>query len=183
VDVLATSLGNQALILKDRGDLDGAMQLLKEQERICRELGKKHLMQISLRDQALILLIRGDMDGAKQLCKEAEQICRAFGYKGGLGKVLGYQAVILYRCGDLEYVMDLLKEQEMISFELGNISEQVISLNNQAEMLSEKLNRPHEALPVAEKSFRLATNHGLIDLAKQIKQTLDSIHATADDLK
>ena len=34
-------LGNQALILQDRGDLDGAMALQKEQERICRELGNK----------------------------------------------------------------------------------------------------------------------------------------------
>ena len=35
----ARSLGNQALILYARGDLDGAMALHKEQERICRELG------------------------------------------------------------------------------------------------------------------------------------------------
>lgn len=39
IDNRSASLGNQALILKDRGDLNGAMALHKEQERICRELG------------------------------------------------------------------------------------------------------------------------------------------------
>jgi hypothetical protein len=35
---LNTSLGNQALILQDTGDLDGAMRLLKEEEAVCRRL-------------------------------------------------------------------------------------------------------------------------------------------------
>ena len=39
LDGLQTSLGNQALILQARGDLDGAMALHKEEERICRQFG------------------------------------------------------------------------------------------------------------------------------------------------
>ena len=45
LDGLRASLGNQALILQARGDLDGAMALHKEKERICRELGNKDSLQ------------------------------------------------------------------------------------------------------------------------------------------
>ena len=38
-------LGNQAVILHTRGDLDGAMARHKEEERICRELGNKDGLQ------------------------------------------------------------------------------------------------------------------------------------------
>ena len=54
-DGLSDSLGNQAMILQDRGDLDGAMALHKEKERICRELGNKDGLQQTLGNQALIL--------------------------------------------------------------------------------------------------------------------------------
>ena len=38
IDRLLESLGNWATILYIRGDLNGAMAVYKEQERICREL-------------------------------------------------------------------------------------------------------------------------------------------------
>ncbi|MFC1596736.1 DUF4062 domain-containing protein [Planctomycetota bacterium] len=44
---LAHSLTNQAAILYDRGDLDGAMALHEESERICRELGKVEGIAVS----------------------------------------------------------------------------------------------------------------------------------------
>ena len=52
---LHAALGNQALILQDRGDLDGAWVLHKEQERLCRELGGPNGLAISLINQALLL--------------------------------------------------------------------------------------------------------------------------------
>ena len=52
---LAGALGNQALILRARGDLDGAMALHQEQERLCRELGSKDGLARSLANQALLL--------------------------------------------------------------------------------------------------------------------------------
>ena len=36
LDGLQATFGNQAFVLRARGDLDAAMTLLKEQERICR---------------------------------------------------------------------------------------------------------------------------------------------------
>ena len=68
-DGLQRSLGNQALILQARGDLDGAMALHKQEEQLCRELGNKDGLQASLGNQALILQARGDLDGAMALHK------------------------------------------------------------------------------------------------------------------
>ena len=53
-DGLQRSLGNQALIYKAKGELDRAMELLKERERICRELGNDDGLQRSLGNQTLI---------------------------------------------------------------------------------------------------------------------------------
>jgi hypothetical protein len=45
---LSAALGNQAVILRDQGDPDGAMELHREQERICRELGLAEGLTIPL---------------------------------------------------------------------------------------------------------------------------------------
>jgi hypothetical protein len=53
-DGLQASLGNQSVILQNRGDLDGAMTLHKEQEQICRELGDSEGLARSLVNQAAL---------------------------------------------------------------------------------------------------------------------------------
>lgn len=72
---LAASLGNQAVILRDRGDLDGALALHKEQERLCRELGSKDGLWRSLYNQTRLLFYnRNDSRGALPKCEEAIRI-------------------------------------------------------------------------------------------------------------
>jgi tetratricopeptide (TPR) repeat protein len=132
---LAMALGGQALILQDGGDLDGAIALHKEQERICRGLGNKDGLPISLSNQALILYARGDLDGAMALHKEAERICRELGNKHGLSISLGNQAAILHARGDLDGAMALWRKQERICRELGNKDGLQGSLGNQAAIL------------------------------------------------
>jgi nephrocystin-3 len=90
---LQTTLGNQALILKARGDLDGATALHKEEERLCRQLGNLAGLQRTLGNQALILADRGDLDGAMVLLKDVERICRQLGLVSGLATCLANQAV------------------------------------------------------------------------------------------
>jgi len=179
---LSYSLGNQALILYARGDLDGAMALHKEKERICKELGHKYGLSISLGNQGVILYFRGDLDGAMVLFKEQERLCRELGNKDGLALFLGDQANILYARGDLDGAMVLYKEQERLCKELGNKDGLSRSLINQANLLSEKMNRPREALPLAEEAYRLATDHGLTALAGQIKPILDAVRAKGNTL-
>jgi tetratricopeptide (TPR) repeat protein len=176
-DGLQAMLGNRALILRARGELDAAMELHKEEELICRELGNRDSLQRSLGNQALILHVRGELDAAMKLYKEQECICRELGNKDGLKRSLGNQALILHACGELDAATKLYKEQERICRELGNPEGLAISLANQAELMSDKRNRPEDALPLAEEAYRLASDHGYAALAQQVKMILDPIRA------
>jgi len=176
-DGLWRTLGNQAPILKARGDLDDALKLLKEQECICRELGNKDGLRASLGNQALILQVRKALNGAMQLHKEEERICRDIGNKDGLSTSLGNQALILHERGDLAGAMNLYELQEHICRQIGNPEGLATSLANRALMLSQELDRPSEALPLAEEAYLLASEHGYATLAGQVQGILDSIRA------
>jgi hypothetical protein len=82
---LATSLGNQAMIRKATGDLDGALRLHREEEAICRRLNDPAGLQRSLGDQAMVRKMVGDLDEALRLHREEEAICRRTGDPAGLG--------------------------------------------------------------------------------------------------
>ena len=132
---LHASLGNQALILQAWGQLDQAMALHKEQERICRELADKAGLQASLGNQALILKAWGQLDQATALLREEERICRELADKAGLQASLGNQALVLKDWGQLDQAMALLKEQERICRELADKAGLQRSLGNQALIL------------------------------------------------
>ena len=174
---LQACLGNQALILKARGDLEGALALHKEQERICRELGDPDGLHRSLGNQANILYARGDLDGAMALYKEKERICRELGNLASLQVCLGNQALILKARGDLDGAMALHKEQERICRELGLQEGLGISLSNQAAYLLEA-ERPAEALPLIEESAQIAERlaspalQGRLQLLERVRAAL-----------
>jgi Domain of unknown function (DUF4062)/NACHT domain/MalT-like TPR region len=176
-DGLKASLGNQALILEARGELDEAMRLHQEEEGICRKLGDKRGLQACLGNQATVFLARGELDEAMRLLKEQERICRELGNKNGLQASLGNQAMILTHSGELGEAMRLVKEEEQICRELGNRDGLVTSLINQASLLAHKMGQPQKALPLAEEAYLLATQHGLLALARQIEPILNSIRS------
>lgn len=81
--ILHAALGNQALILQDRGDLDGAWTLHKEEERLCRELGDPNGLAISLINQALLLARdRSRPREALPLAEEAHRLATDHGPDG-----------------------------------------------------------------------------------------------------
>jgi hypothetical protein len=71
------------------------MALLKEQERLCRELGDKAGLSASLGNQANILYGRGQPDAAMALMRQAEQLFRELGDPNGLAISLTNQAGML----------------------------------------------------------------------------------------
>jgi tetratricopeptide (TPR) repeat protein len=86
------------------------MALLKEQERICRQLGNLDSLQACLGNQALILRARGDLDGAMALLKEQERICRQLGNPNSLAISLTNQAAIFGRIGRPKEGLPLAEE-------------------------------------------------------------------------
>ena len=151
---LQASFGNQALILKNTGDLVGAMTLLKQQEAICRRLNDPAGLSRSLGNQAVILLSTGDLGGAINLLKEQETICRRLNELHGLQASLGNQGFLLWSTGDLDGAMRLLKEKEVICRRLIDPAGLQGSLGNQALILKAsgdldgamKLHREEEAI-------------------------------------
>jgi tetratricopeptide (TPR) repeat protein len=99
-DGLERILGCKANILWERGDLDGALAIYKEQERICRELEKKLGLGDSLGNQALILEERGHLDSALSMLKEVEGIFRDLDHPHELSTSLANQALLLSRAPD-----------------------------------------------------------------------------------
>jgi len=85
--VLHRSLGNQGVILRQRGDLDKAMALHKEQEGLCRQLGDLAAVANSLGGQATILHRRGEPEKAMPLLDEALRLATQQG-RAGLARKL-----------------------------------------------------------------------------------------------
>ncbi|HSB12297.1 MAG TPA: tetratricopeptide repeat protein [Blastocatellia bacterium] len=176
---LQASLGNQAVILKELGRTDEAMRLHKEEERICRELGSKNDLQRSLGNQAAILEQTDDLDEAMRLYKEKEQICRELGNKSGLSASLGGQAYILSVRGQVYEATRLFAEVEQMYHELGDQDLLARSLINHASLLALRIGRPAEALALAEEAYRIANDHDLATLARQIEPILDRVRTEA----
>jgi len=129
---LQATLGNQANILYSRGDLDAAMALYKEAERICRQLDDLDGIASSLCGQALIMRAHRDLSAAMSLHKEVERFYRRLGTPDGLHRSLGNQAAILLDCGDLNGAMALLKDVERLARQSGNLDTLSTTLGNQA---------------------------------------------------
>jgi tetratricopeptide (TPR) repeat protein len=128
-------LGNQASILRVRGDLDNAMALFIEEERLCYELEDWDGLQESLTSRANTLADSGDLDGAMALYKKSEVLCRALGNRDGLASSLNNQATVVRDSGDLKGAMALFKEGEQLCRELGDKHGLQITMGNQATIL------------------------------------------------
>jgi tetratricopeptide (TPR) repeat protein len=132
---LAASLGNLGLILQERREMDSAMALHKEAEKISRQLGNLDQLQLALGNQAHILKARGDIPAAVGLLREQEKICRQIGNYDELQKCLGNQAVAYFDRKDLDGALTLYKEKERIAREVGNLDSVQSSLGSQGQVL------------------------------------------------
>ena len=159
---LQASLGNQAVIVRARGQLDEAMALHKEEERICRQLGNLDSLQRSLGNQALIVQDRGQLDEAMALHKEQERICRQLGNLHGLQGSLGNQAGILQDRGEFDDAMALLKEAEHICRQLGNLDGLQACLSNQAVILQDR-GQLDDAMTLRKEAERICRQLGNLD--------------------
>lgn len=117
------SLNHQATILQSRGELDAALRLNKESERICRELGNKFGLAKSLGGQANIFYAWGELDESMRLLKEAEHIFRDLGTLGGLAISLVNQAEMLSdKMGQHKEALSLAEEAYSLAMKTGQLA-------------------------------------------------------------
>ena len=95
------------------------MALLREQERICRELGNPAGLEASLGNQASLLWHLGDPEGAAALHREEEQICRNLGDAAGLATSLANQAELLQKMGLPREALPAAREASRLASEHG----------------------------------------------------------------
>ena len=132
---LSVTIRKQGIVLWYQCEYDKALELYKEQERICSEMGDMSGISKSLNNQGNILYQWGDYDGAMELYREDERICRELDDKYGLSNCLNNQGIILKKRGDYSGAMKLYKEDESICRELGDKRGLGYSLNNQGNIL------------------------------------------------
>ncbi len=167
---VATALHLQAVILHKKDDLNGAMEKLKQSEKILRLLDKRDQLADLLSFQALILQERGTWNDAMVLVKEAERIWRRLYDQDKLVSSLGTQGNILQECGKLEEALVKYSEAEE-SLREENSHLRISLLFNKGSLLY-RMRRFHESLPVLEKAHQLAVMHNATALAKQIQGVL-----------
>jgi len=135
---LEGALGNWAFVLRARGDLDGALDLIKESAQIAREFNTSDDLVAALNNIAAILRVQGKSQDAMPIHREIESICKKSGDTRNWSVSIGNQALILRERGDLDGAMALHKEEELLCRELGDQDGIGRSLCNQAWILKER---------------------------------------------
>ena len=74
------TLANEALVHWEHREYERAMELLAEQERICRELEDAGGVARAVADQGLVMRDRGDDSGAQAKLREAVEVAQAAGF-------------------------------------------------------------------------------------------------------
>lgn len=118
--LLKASLGNRAAALISSGELGQAMELLKEEERICREVGEETWLIGNLVNQGIVLEDQGDLEGALGCYREQEVIARRAGEKEGLADALSGQGRVHRARGENDRALALLEEEERIRREIAD---------------------------------------------------------------
>ena len=95
------------------------MRLYKEQERICRKLGDKAVLQACLGNQGNIHKDRRELDKAMRLYREKERICEELGDPKGLAISLVNQSLVLDEKGHPKDAVRLAEEAYQLASKHG----------------------------------------------------------------
>jgi hypothetical protein len=183
---LLSALQKGLMVLKAQGKfearLDGEQQLVE----LCRDLEDYDSLIHSLVSQALVLIKMKQPDRALPLateayslaryCREERLIEKTRSVLVGIQGDVGNQAQAMIQRGLYERALILTRQTEIAFRELDETDDLVRSLANQAAILTQ-MRRPREALPLADEAYRLATQHGLIALVRQIEPILDWVRS------
>ncbi|MBN1267704.1 MAG: tetratricopeptide repeat protein [Anaerolineales bacterium] len=180
IAALDAALRLKSLILRERGDLDAAMDLQKALEATYRETGQKEALVNTLNSQAVILKVWGDLAGALALHQEQERICQETGDRRGLGESYHNQGTIRFAQGDYQAAQDLFQQANHIMLELGDKAGAALGMASRAAVLLKQENT-QAALSLFQQAEQI---HRLLGDKAQLKVALNNqaiIHARSGD--
>lgn len=112
--LLEAVLSARSEILAIDGDIDTALALMDERQRICRRLGQWPRLADALNSEAAIRLGRGELEKAMRLLREAEAISREHGLAVELAHALANQAIAFKQRALFAKARERLAEAEAI---------------------------------------------------------------------
>jgi tetratricopeptide (TPR) repeat protein len=155
---LKNAYDKKGMILAFKGDNAAAMEMLKEEERICRELGDRFGLQDVWANQVVPLLNIGDMEGINKIAREMERNSELMN-KRQYSRILHVKGLMLAETGKLDEALKVYREKEKICNELKDVQCLYMTYNNSGLILYEKGDYD-EALALNKKFEKLCVDHG-----------------------
>ena len=174
-DELQRSLENQALIHRDLGEPDRAVELFREQEQICRENRNKDGLQGPWGTRRSSTGTWGSPTVPWNSTRKRNEYAGKSGTRTGCRGPWGTRRSSTGTWGSPTVPWRLHREKERISREIGNKKGIVLSLTNQAGIFLYERQDPGEALPLLEEAYQIAVSSGFESLVRQLRMYLDKV--------
>ena len=156
---IAISLGNQALIIENKGLLDEALALHQQEQRICEELDDKAGLGRTYGNQGVIIHKQGKLDEALALYKKQQNICEDLDDKLSLSRAYNNQGIILKDKGEFDEALLLYQKAQKLKEDEGDKRGLSITYGNQGIILKSK-GQLDEALILFQKKQKLCEELG-----------------------
>ncbi|MDB6172762.1 MAG: hypothetical protein JWL59_2073 [Chthoniobacteraceae bacterium] len=176
------AIGHLGQIEFDNGQVAEALARFDTQIICCRQLGDARQLQSALGNAAACHAALNRIEKAMALHAEEEELCRQRGDRHALQVCLGNQARLLqrFRAADYDRAMKLLEERERLVKELGDPAAEAATLL-QFSRLYYALSATQFGAAVedyAQRAAALANQHGLGQLAHEIKRWQDALRGS-----
>jgi len=178
--------GNLGIVMRTRGDLDGAEAMYRKALEINEKLGLLEGMAIQYGNLGIVMGIRGDLEGAEAMYRKSLVIDEKLGRLEGMANNYGNLGVVMDTRGDLDGAEAMYRKALAINEKLGRLegmADQYCNLGNVmgirgdlegAEVMYRK------ALEIDEKLGRLegmANQYGNLGIVMRKRGDLDGAEA------
>jgi tetratricopeptide (TPR) repeat protein len=154
---VAIAYGNLGILLRIRGDLDGAEQMHRKALKINEKLRRLENVACDYINLGTVLGTRSDLEGAEQMFSKALEIDEKLGHLEGMARDYGNLGIVFKNWGDLDRAEQMLRKALKINEKLGHLESMACNYGNLGNLLkirgdldgAEQMHR--ESLKIEEK--------------------------------
>ncbi len=172
----------KGIVLRTRGDLDGAEEMYKKSLANNEKLGRLDGMAVDYGNLGYVFQIRGDLDGAEEMYKKSLAINEKLGLLDGMASDYGNLGNVLRTRGDLDGAEEMYKKSLAITEKLGLLDGMASDYGNLGNVLqtrgdldgAEEMHK--KSLAIDEKLGRLqgmAIRYGNLGIVLKTRGDLD----------